>query len=72
MDSRTMVRELDEMIARARSVMERELSLVKALPECGLRKRKQQQVYALRAHLHQLQSLQTAVKTKRSPGSRLN
>ena len=72
MDSRTMVRELDEMIARARSVMARELALVKALPECALRKRKQQQVHAMRAHVHQLQSLRTAVKIKRRPGSRLN
>lgn len=72
MDSGTMVRELDEMIARARTVLEREITLVEALLESGLRKRKQRQVRAMRAHVHQLQRLRTAVKARRSPGSRLN
>jgi hypothetical protein len=72
MDLRTMVRELDEVIARARSATEREVALLKALPQCGLRKKKQEQVQAMRAHVYRLQRLRSAVKAKRSPGSRLN
>ena len=71
MDSRTMVRELDEIIARARSATERELALLKALPECELRKRKQAEVHAMRAHVYRLQRFRSNVKTKRKVVSRL-
>ena len=41
MDLRTTVRELDEMITRAQLATERESALLKVLPDCGLRRRKQ-------------------------------
>jgi len=67
-----MVRELDEVIARAQSATERETALVETLPDCGLRRRKLEQVRKMRAHVHRLRSLRSAVKAERRPGSRLN
>jgi hypothetical protein len=69
MDLRTMVRELDEVITRTRSATERETAHLNALPCCGQRRRKQQQVRAMRDHLHRLQSLRSGVRTRRRPGS---
>jgi hypothetical protein len=50
MDLGTMMRELDEVIARAQSAATRESTLLNALPDCGLRRRKQRQVRASRDH----------------------
>lgn len=72
MDLRTMMRELDEVIERARSVTEREAMLSSALPDGGLRRRKRQQIRIMRAHLHRLRSFRTMVRAKRRPGSRLS
>jgi hypothetical protein len=71
MDSRTMIRELEEVITRAQSATEREALLVKALPEGGLQRRKQRQVRSMRAHLQRLQRFQTTVKSRGRSGSRL-
>jgi hypothetical protein len=72
MDACTIVRELDEIIARARSATERELALLMALPEYGLRERKQEQIHGMRAHMYRLQKLRSAVKTGRKPDTQLN
>jgi hypothetical protein len=58
MDTRTMIRELDEVIARAHSAAEREVALLDVLPNCGLRRRKQAQVRTMRAHVDRLQTTQ--------------
>ena len=71
MDHRTTVRELDEMIVRTRSAAEREMKLVRALPPCGLRRRKERLVRSMRDHLRQLHSLQTTVQRHRRPGPQL-
>jgi uncharacterized coiled-coil DUF342 family protein len=72
MDLRTMVRELEEVIARAQSATERETAVVEALPECGLRRRKWDQVRKMRAHVHRLRNLRSSVKAKRRPASPLH
>jgi hypothetical protein len=72
MDLRTMMRELDEVITRAQSATDRETALLKTLPKCGLRRRKQQQVRAMRDHVQRLQRLRSVVKTRRRFGSLLN
>jgi hypothetical protein len=51
MDNRTITRELDAMIARAQSVTEREIALSHILPNCRLRRSKQEQVRTMRAHV---------------------
>ncbi len=71
MDNRTMTRELDEMIARAQSVTEREIALSHILPNCRLRRSKQEQVRTMRAHVQRLRRLRCAVKAERRLGSRL-
>ena len=65
MDLGTMMRELDEVIARAQSAATRESTLLNALPDCGLRRRKQRQVRALRDQLQRLRSLRSGVRTRR-------
>ena len=72
MDTRTMIRELDEVIARAQSAAEREATLLDVLPECGLRRRKQAQLRTLRAHVHRLRRLRSTVNMRRRLGFRLN
>jgi hypothetical protein len=73
MDHRSTLRELDELIGRARSATERETTLLKVLPGCALRERKQRQVRAMRTRLHELRQLRTALTVTRRPlGSRLN
>jgi len=67
-DLRTMVRELDEVIARSRCTTERETALLNALPYCGLRRRKQDQVRAMSDHLRRLQSLRSGLRTKAKAG----
>jgi methionine synthase II (cobalamin-independent) len=69
MDHRTMVRELEEVIARSESATARETKVLNALPDCFLRRRKQSEVRAMQAHL---QRLRKAVRAKRRPGALLN
>jgi hypothetical protein len=72
MDHRVVLRELDELIARARSATERETALLKVLPGCVLRERKQRQVRTMRARLHELRQLRCALTVTRRPrGARL-
>ena len=73
MDHRTALRELDELIARARSATERETALLNVLPGCISRERKQRQVRAMRVRLHELRQLRSALTVTRRPlGSRLH
>jgi hypothetical protein len=72
MDARTMMRELDEVITRVQSAAACEAALVEVLPDCSLRRRKQAQLRTIRAHMHRLQRLRSAVKIRRRPDSRLN
>jgi hypothetical protein len=65
MDTRTIVRELDEVMARTRSATDRELKLIRALPACTLRRRKERLVAKMRSHLQRLQSLRTSVVNSR-------
>ena len=71
MDLRTMTRELDEVISRAQSAAERETALFKALPEGGLRRKKQRQVRSMRAHLQLLHRFQSALKARGRSGYQL-
>ena len=72
MDHRTMVRELEEVIARSESATARETRELNALPDCFLRRRKQAEVRAMQAHLQRLRGLRKAVRAKRRPGALLN
>ncbi len=72
MDHRTMVRELEEVIARSESATARETRVLDALPDCFLRRRKQAEVRAMQAHLQRLRGLRNAVRAKRRPGALLN
>ena len=65
MDLRTTMRELDEVIVRAQQVTERENALLNVLPDCGLRRRKQHQVRAMRAHVDRLRRLRRGVTRRR-------
>jgi len=65
MDTRTIVRELDEVMARTRSTTDRELELIRSLPACSLRRRKERLVSKMRSHLRRLQSLRTSVVNSR-------
>ena len=71
MDVRTTIRELDELIKRTLSAIEREQAILKALPEASLRGEKQQQIGAMRTQLRRLRRQRNAVKANRSPSSRL-
>jgi hypothetical protein len=71
MDVRTIMRELDEVIARVQSVTEREIALSHILPDSRLRRSKQEQVRTMRGHVQRLRSLRCAVKAERRLGSRL-
>lgn len=73
MDHRTTLRELDELISRARAATEREKALLNVLPECWLRDRKVRQVRAMKARLHELRVRRVALKLTRPPlGARLH
>jgi hypothetical protein len=65
MDLRTTLRELDEVIERAQAATEREVALLDVLPKCGLRRRKQEQVHTMRAHVRRLRDLRRIVRTRR-------
>ena len=68
MDTRTKMRELDEVIRRVQSAAEREATLVDVLPDCGLRRKKQAQVRTMRTYVHRLQRLRSAVIATRRAG----
>ena len=70
MHTRTMMRELDEVIARAQSTVEREAAILDALPDCRLRRRKQERVRSTRAHVHRLRKLRGTMAAGRRLGSR--
>jgi hypothetical protein len=72
MDTRTMIRELDEVIERARSTAEREAAMVEALPNCSLRRRKLAQLQKMRSYVHRLRRLRSTVGINRRPGLRQN
>jgi hypothetical protein len=65
MDLGTMIRELDEVIARAQSTAAREIAFLNALPDCGPRRRKQKHVRAMRDQLQQLRHLRNGVRSRR-------
>ena len=71
MDFRTTVRELDEMIARTRSTTEHETKLVRALPRCTLRRRKERIVRTMRDQLERLENLRSAIYRNRQAAIRL-
>jgi len=71
MDAHTKIRELEELIARTQSATEREIQLVRALPACGLRRRKEHLVRTMRDRLHRLQRLRRTVKRNRRVSIRL-
>jgi len=71
MDPRTTIRELEEVIARIQSATEREMKLARALPACGLRRRKERLVRTMRDRLQRLRRLRSAVKHNRRLGTRL-
>lgn len=68
MDLRTIVRELEEVISKAQAAADREVALLEALPQCALRRRKQRQVTAMRAHVSRLRTFRSAMKATRRPG----
>ena len=68
MDFRTTIRELDELIKRTQSAIERDQAILKALPESGLRDEKQQQIGAMRIQLRRLRSKRKAIKVNRREG----
>jgi hypothetical protein len=65
MDTRTTMRELDEVIARAQFTVERDAAAVDVLPDSGLRRRTQERVRATRAHVRHLQKLRSTVRASR-------
>ena len=65
MDFRTTIRELDELIKRTQSAIERDQAILKALRESGLRDEKQQQVGAMRLQPRRLRSKRKAIKVNR-------
>ena len=71
MDFSTTIRELDELIKRTQSAIEREEASLNALSKARLRREKQQQVRAMRIRLRRLRSHRSAVKANRPPSSRL-
>ena len=71
MDFRTTIRELDELIKRTQSALEREEAILNALSETGLRREKQQQVRAMRIQLRRLRSQRNATKANRRLSTRL-
>ena len=68
MDSRTTIRELDELIKRTQSAIEHDQAILKASPEAGLRDEKQQQIGAMRIQLRRLRTKRKAIKVNRREG----
>ena len=70
MDARTTIRELDELIKRTQSAIEREQAILTALPEARLLYEKQQQIGAMRIQLRRLRTQRNAIKVNRREGRR--
>ena len=65
MDVRTAIRELDELIRRMQSVIERESTRLLALP-LRLRQEKQRRVRSMRSHLRRLRNHRNSMTKSRS------
>ena len=61
MDLRTTLRELDELIWRTQSVVERETALMMVLPRSRLRFEKQQRVRSMRTQLRRLRNQRVSI-----------
>jgi hypothetical protein len=68
MDVRTAIRELDELIRRTQSVLDRETAHLLALPRTRLRLAKQLRVHSMRSHLRRLRNQRNSmIKSRRVP-----
>jgi len=65
MDHRTALHELDELIIRTQSVIERETALQLALPRSRLRSEKQRRLRSMRAQLRRLRNQRSSMATRR-------
>jgi hypothetical protein len=65
MDVRTAIRELDELIRRMQSIVERESPRLRALP-LRLRQEKQRRVRSMRSHLRRLRNHRNSMTKSRS------
>jgi len=65
MDRRTMLRELDELIERTQSVVERDRALIRALPRSRLRSEKQHRVSSMRTLLRRLRDQRGSIIASR-------
>ena len=70
MDVRTTIRELDELISRTESVLNREAAIVLALPPSRLRREKPQRVRFMRTHLRRLRKQRSSI-TQRNPRQKI-
>ena len=66
MDFRTTIRELDELISRTESVLNRDAAILLALPPSRLRHEKQQRVRSTRTQLRRLRNQRSSM-TRRMP-----
>jgi hypothetical protein len=66
MDVRTAIRELDELIRRMQSVIERESTRLLTLPRTRLRQEKQRRVRSMRSHLLRLRNHRNSMTKSRS------
>jgi hypothetical protein len=66
MDPRTAIRELDELIKRTQSVIDRETDRLVALPRTRLRLQTQLRVRSMRGHLRRLRTQRNSMIKSRS------
>jgi hypothetical protein len=65
MDLRTTIRELDELIRRTQSLIERETAVLVALPPSRLRYEKQRRVRSMRTQLRRLRNHRSSMTMTR-------
>ncbi len=70
MDLRTTIRELDELIGRTESVINRDAAILRALPPSALRREKQKRVRSMRAQLRRLRNQRSSM-TRSVPRQKL-
>ena len=70
MDLRTTIRELDELIGRTESVINREATILLALSSSPLRREKQKRVRSMRAQLRRLRNQRSSI-TRSMPRQKL-
>ena len=70
MDLRTTIRELDELISRTESVINREAAILHALPPSPLRRENQKRARSMRVQLRRLRNQRTSI-TRRMPRQKL-